>query len=270
LRLFGKPENLSGALPMNVLERNRSSNSGESGRKVCAGSRRFCFGGIAQLITEKLYSKISFAFVLVCCLLFFAACGNQQGGQSNQNTNPSSPTTGQSPTQSGKPHVAVLETSEGTIRFELLEGEAPKTSENFIKLAEKGFYNGLIFHRVITNFMIQGGDPKGDGTGGQTADGKDLPNEMNRSSPIYQRGGYLRGYVAMANKGFPQSATSQFFIMHQDRPFSNLPPNYVVFGRVISGIEVVDKIASVPTSPPSNRPTSPVVMKKVTIEEKKG
>lgn len=206
--------------------------------------------------------------LLTLCLLFAAACSSGQQEPSNQNRNQASQPAAATPAPDGKQRVAVLETSEGTIKFELLGGDAPKTTENFVKLAEKGYYNGLIFHRVITNFMIQGGDPNGDGTGGATADGKSLPNEINQNSPIYQRGGYLRGYVAMANKGFPQSATSQFFIMHKDRPFSNLPMSYVVFGRVTSGMEVVDKIASVPTSPPLNRPSTPVTMKKVYIEEK--
>ena len=216
---------------------------------------------------EKWVSKIGLIAVLAC-LLLVAACSNQPQGQTNQNGNQAPPPPATQPAASGKQHVAVMETSEGTIRFELLEADAPKTAENFIQLAQKGFYNGLTFHRVIPNFMIQGGDPKGDGTGGATFDGKALPNEIKQDSPIYQRGGYLRGYVAMANKGYPQSGTCQFFIMHKDRAFSNLPLNYVVFGRVTSGIEVVDKIAAVQTGA-ADRPVSPVVMKKVTIEEKK-
>ncbi|MBI3654560.1 MAG: peptidylprolyl isomerase [Acidobacteria bacterium] len=157
-----------------------------------------------------------------------------------------------------------METSMGTIRIELLENDAPKTAENFRLLAEKGFYNGLTFHRIINGFMIQGGDPKGDGTGGQTSNGQSLPNEIKLNTPLYQSGGYKRGMVAMANKGFPQSATSQFFIMHRDRSFSQLPPNYTIFGRVTAGIEVVDKLADVPVS--GDRPNSPPVIKKVTIE----
>ena len=216
--------------------------------------------------TEKHFSKFVLIILLAGALLA-AACGTQP--PSNQNGNQAAAPPAPAPAQpSGKQHVAALETSLGTIKFELLEADAPKTAENFIKLAEKGFYNGLIFHRVIPEFMIQGGDPKGDGSGGETFDGKPLPNEIRQNSPVYQRGGYLRGYVAMANKGIPQSATSQFFIMHKDRPFSNLPMSYTVFGRVTSGIEVVDKIATVQTAG-ANRPVTPVVMKKVTIEEAK-
>lgn len=195
----------------------------------------------------------------IACLFLLAACDKPQPQNTNQASNQS-----QSPaTPNDKNRVAVLETEAGTIKFELLEAEAPKTTENFIKLAEKGFYNGLIFHRVVSGFMIQGGDPKGDGTGGETWDGKNLPNEIKLNSPLYQKGGYLRGMVAMANKGFPQSATSQFFIMHKNYP---LQFNYTIFGQVVSGMEVVDKIASVPTSPPTNRPASPVKMTKVYIE----
>jgi cyclophilin family peptidyl-prolyl cis-trans isomerase len=107
--------------------------------------------------------------------------------------------------------------------------------------------------------MIQGGDPKGDGTGGETASGSPLPNEIDRNLPLYQDG-YQRGIVAMANRNRPETGTSQFFIMHQNY---RLPPNYTIFGRVIEGMEVVDQIASAPTSGPMNRPVTPVVMNKV-------
>jgi cyclophilin family peptidyl-prolyl cis-trans isomerase len=162
--------------------------------------------------------------------------------------------------------TAVLETDDGTIKFELLEDEAPKTAENFRLLAEKGYYNGTIFHRVANGFMIQGGDPKGDGTGGQTATGAMLPNEINRTSPLYQ-GGYRRGLVAMANKGRPETGSSQFFIMHQTYP---LQPNYTIFGRVTEGIEVVDKIATAPTTfnatGEKSKPVTPVKVNKAYIQ----
>ncbi len=212
-----------------------------------------------------MFNRKSTLLILVIVGLFLlSACDKPQPQNSNQANSNQSATP---PPANGKNRIAVLETDAGTIKFELLEADAPKTAENFIKLAEKGFYNGLIFHRVITGFMIQGGDPKGDGSGGETWDGKSLPNEIKLNTPLYQKGGYTRGMVAMANKGFPQSATSQFFIMHQTRPFQMLAPNYTVFGQVVSGMEVVDKIASVPTSPENqNRPSSPVKMKKVYIE----
>ena len=160
--------------------------------------------------------------------------------------------------------TAVIETDLGAIKFELFEDQAPKTAENFRLLAQRGFYNGTIFHRVISGFMIQGGDPNGDGTGGVTATGQPLPNEINRSSPLYQ-GGYRRGLVAMANKGVPETGSSQFFIMHQTYP---LPPNYTIFGRVVEGMEVVDKIASAPNAGVSgnNRPITPIKMNKVYVQ----
>jgi cyclophilin family peptidyl-prolyl cis-trans isomerase len=169
-----------------------------------------------------------------------------------------------SPRQNQPNRTAVIETDAGNIKFELFENETPKTAENFRLLAERGYYNGTIFHRVISGFMIQGGDPNGDGTGGQTATGQPLPNEINRSSPLYQ-GGYRRGLVAMANKGIPETGSSQFFIMHQTYP---LQPNYTVFGRVVEGMDVVDKIAAAPNTGPSNqnRPITPVKMNKVYVQ----
>jgi cyclophilin family peptidyl-prolyl cis-trans isomerase len=109
--------------------------------------------------------------------------------------------------------------------------------------------------------MIQGGDPKGDGTGGQTASGQRLPNEVNRSSPLYQ-GGYKRGLVAMANRGTPETGTSQFFIMHQNYP---LQPDYTIFARVTAGMDVVDRIATAPKGA-GDRPTSPVSIRQVALQ----
>ena len=155
---------------------------------------------------------------------------------------------------------AVIQTNKGTIRFELLEADAPKTTENFITLAEKGYYDGVIFHRVIKGFMIQGGDPTGTGRGGQSAWGGRFDDEINRTSEVYQKG-YRAGTVAMANAG-PNTNGSQFFIMHKTYP---LPPNYAIFGQVTEGQEVVDAIAESPTDP-NDRPLTQVVMEKVTIE----
>jgi cyclophilin family peptidyl-prolyl cis-trans isomerase len=156
--------------------------------------------------------------------------------------------------------TAVIQTNKGTIRFELLEDEAPKTTENFIKLAEKGYYDGVIFHRVIEGFMIQGGDPTGTGSGGQSAWGGRFDDEINRSSALYQ-GPYAAGTVAMANAG-PNTNGSQFFIMHTDYP---LPPSYSKFGRVTEGQDVVDAIATTERDR-NDRPLSEVKMEKVTIE----
>ncbi|MGD9589476.1 MAG: peptidylprolyl isomerase [Pyrinomonadaceae bacterium] len=154
-----------------------------------------------------------------------------------------------------------METNKGTIRFELLESDAPKTTENFRLLAGKNYYDGVIFHRVIPNFMIQGGDPLGEGYGGESAWGGKFDDEIDRSSELYD-GAYAKGTVAMANAG-PNTNGSQFFIMHVDYP---LPPSYTKFGRVLEGQEVVDSIASVERNA-NDKPLEPVVMQKVYIEE---
>ena len=157
--------------------------------------------------------------------------------------------------------TAVLETSKGTIKFELLEADAPKTTENFRLLADKNYYDGVIFHRVIPNFMIQGGDPLGEGYGGESAWGGKFDDEIDRNSPLYA-GSYEKGSVAMANSG-PNTNGSQFFIMHIDYP---LPPSYVKFGKLTEGQEVVDAIAAVSRNS-NDKPLEPVVMNKVYIEE---
>lgn len=157
--------------------------------------------------------------------------------------------------------TAVLETNKGTIKFELLEDDAPKTTENFRLLAEKGYYDGVIFHRVIKNFMIQGGDPLGMGYGGESAWGGKFDDEIDKTSPLYQ-GHYGKGTVAMANSG-PNTNGSQFFIMHKDY---GLPPSYTKFGNVIEGQDVVDAIAETATGQ-NDKPTEEVVMEKVYIED---
>ncbi len=156
--------------------------------------------------------------------------------------------------------IAVIETNKGTIKIELLESDAPKTTENFRLLAEKNYYDGVIFHRVIRGFMIQGGDPLGMGYGGESAWGGKFDDEINKTSDLY-KGPYAKGTVAMANAG-PNTNGSQFFIMHVDYP---LPPAYTKFGKVIEGQEVVDAIAEVGTDG-SDKPLEPVVMNRVHIE----
>ena len=184
--------------------------------------------------------------------LLIVACSSKQEPTTSQPAGPQ-------PAADNK--IAVIETSAGTIKIELLANEAPKTAENFKELAQQGRYDGTIFHRVISGFMIQGGDPRGDGSGGQTATGRPLPNEVNTGSPLYQ-GGYKRGLVAMANTGRPETGGSQFFIMHKVTP---LPPVYTIFGRVIEGMDTVDKIAVAPKGP-NDRPLDPVKMNKVYIQ----
>ena len=126
-------------------------------------------------------------------------------------------------------YTAILHTSKGDIKVELNEDQTPKTVENFVTLAKKDFYNGTVFHRVIKDFMIQGGCPDGTGMGG--------PGYKFDDEPF--TGEYTRGILAMANAG-PNTNGSQFFIMHADVA---LPKSYIIFGKVIEGLETVDKIA---------------------------
>ena len=159
---------------------------------------------------------------------------------------------------------AVIDTDKGAIEIEFFPADAPMAVENFRLLAEHGYYNGLTFHRIVKGFMIQGGDPSGDGSGGASAWGGTFADEINASSRLYQDG-YRRGIVAMANAG-PNTNGSQFFIMHADYP---LPPNYVIFARVVSGLEVVDALAdTATTSGPGGEPSQPVtppVIKRITV-----
>ncbi|MEN9204887.1 MAG: peptidylprolyl isomerase [Thermostichales cyanobacterium DRC_bins_46] len=151
-----------------------------------------------------------------------------------------------------KSYTAIIETNVGTMTLELFAGEAPKTVNNFVTLARDGFYDGVIFHRVIEGFMIQGGDPQGTGMGG--------PGYRFADEPVKRP--YRRGTLAMANAG-PNTNGSQFFIMHRDYP---LPPQYTIFGQLVSGEEVLDAIATTKTNR-QDRPLSPVVMSRVTIRE---
>lgn len=148
----------------------------------------------------------------------------------------------------------------GTIKVELNPKEAPITVENFVKLAKSGFYNGLTFHRVIKGFMIQGGCPKGNGTGGP---GYEIKGEF-AANGVPNNISHKRGVISMARAYDPNSAGSQFFIMHKDGTF--LDGQYAAFGETIEGIEVVDKIAAVRTSP-SDKPLTPVVINTITIED---
>jgi cyclophilin family peptidyl-prolyl cis-trans isomerase len=155
-----------------------------------------------------------------------------------------------------KDYKAVLHTTVGDITIKLNALDTTITATNFIYLASSGFYNNTVFHRVVKDFMIQGGDPTGTGSGG--------PGYYFDNEPF--DGEYLRGTVAMANAG-PNTNGSQFFILQKDRP--DLPKNYVIFGQVISGIETVDKIADAPVVDNGNgeisKPVTPVSITSVDI-----
>lgn len=146
------------------------------------------------------------------------------------------------------------------IRLELYPEKAPNTVNNFIALANSGFYNGLIFHRVIKGFMIQGGDPAGVGTGGP---GYCIKGEFALNGFKQNDIKHARGVISMARAMNPNSAGSQFFIMHDNASY--LDGQYAAFGKVVSGIETVDEIASVPTNY-SDKPKKDQVMKSVSVE----
>ena len=159
--------------------------------------------------------------------------------------------------EKSKAEVVVLETNKGEIKLNFFPEDAPKTVENFLKLAEVGFYDGLTFHRVIPDFMIQGGDPHGDGTGGP---GYTFADEIKPESSLYQRG-YVTGVLAMANSG-PNTNGSQFFIMLKDTP---LPPSYTIFGEVLEGQDVVSLIGAVQTDS-NDKPLESVIIERAVVK----
>lgn len=153
-------------------------------------------------------------------------------------------------------HTVTIKTNMGDISFQTYDADAPETVKNFITLAEKGFYDGVIFHRVIDGFMIQGGDPTGTGMGGP---GYTFADELDPNTQSYKEG-YKKGVVAMANAG-PNTNGSQFFIMVADVA---LPNNYTIFGKVVSGQDMADAISKVQTEA-NDKPVSQVTMEKVTV-----
>jgi cyclophilin family peptidyl-prolyl cis-trans isomerase len=162
-----------------------------------------------------------------------------------------------------KGQIAVIETKFGNIEFSFFPKDAPKTVKNFVTLAQKKYFDGVLFHRVAKNFVIQGGDPTGTGAGGESIYGKTFEDETNAKSELYKVG-YKRGIVAMANAG-PNTNGSQFFIMLTDVP---MPPNYTIFGKVEKGMDVVDKIGAVAITggAQDGKPVEDVKMIKVTIK----
>jgi len=156
-------------------------------------------------------------------------------------------------------HTITLETNKGNITIETYDKDAPITVSNFIELANEGFYDGVIFHRVIEGFMIQGGDPTGTGMGGS---GYTFQDELNPNTESAKRG-YITGTVAMANRG-PNTNDSQFFIMVADNP---LPHQYTIFGRVIEGQEVANAISQVPTGA-NDKPLQDVTINRVIVKQR--
>lgn len=195
---------------------------------------------------------LGFIVLVLACVL--AACGNEEPKENDT-------TADYAKDVKENPIVTITMENDKQIQMELYPKVAPNTVANFIALAEAGKYDGLTFHRVIPDFMIQGGDPSGDGTGGPgyTIDGEFTDNDFENSLK------HERGVVSMARAGDPNSAGSQFFIMVADN--AQLDGQYASFGKVTEGMDVVDEIVAVETDG-ADKPTTDQVMKKVEVDTK--
>jgi cyclophilin family peptidyl-prolyl cis-trans isomerase len=193
--------------------------------------------------------------IMIVCLIVLGvlACKGQENDQVK-------PQETQTKKESKEMTVAVIKTNMGTIEIELFADQTPKTVENFVGHADSGYYNGVIFHRVIQNFMIQGGDPTGTGRGGESIWGKPFVDEIVPSLTFDEP-----GILAMANAG-PNTNGSQFFITVA--PTSWLDGHHTIFGKVIGGMDVVYAISKVATSKPGDKPLKDIVMESVTIEKR--
>ena len=203
---------------------------------------------------KKVILYLSLVMILVGCKE-----SNSSSQTNDKSLNNKKNTVMNDSTKTDSSQTAVIETNMGTIKVALFPKEVPKAVENFVGLAKKGYYNGIIFHRVIDNFMIQGGDPTGTGRGGESIWGGYFNDEISPNLKFDKP-----GVVAMANAG-PNTNGSQFFITVVPTPW--LDGHYTIFGKVISGMDIVDKIDKVPTSKPNDKPLKDVVMQKVTIEQ---
>lgn len=190
--------------------------------------------------------KRSLGLLLILVVMAFGvtACGNSAGNDTGAGKTGTEKQAGEKEEKkepaadllSGKHHAEIKVEKYGTIQVELDADTAPVTVTNFVKLAKDGFYDGLTFHRIIKGFMIQGGDPLGNGTGGSD---ENIKGEFS-SNGVENAISHKRGVISMARSNDPDSASSQFFIMHQDSP--SLDGEYAAFGEVTKGIEVVDQI----------------------------
>ena len=213
--------------------------------------------------------KFSFLLVLAVLVMGLSACGSSKSDTTSETKatkapkatetaevtkEPESKTTD----TKGKHHAKIKVKDYGTIEVELDGDTAPITVANFIKLVNEKFYDGLTFHRIMSGFMIQGGDPLGNGTGGSD---ETIKGEFS-SNGVENNISHKRGVISMARSSDPDSASSQFFIMHQDAP--HLDGQYAAFGHVVEGMETVDAIAATPTNF-SDRPLDPQRIKSITI-----
>ena len=206
--------------------------------------------------TSKLIS-LALVLLLCCSAVFFGGCGNESSSSKTEKTT-AAETTQKATVSSETIDVSALEGDRaiidvkdyGVITVELYPDIAPKTVANFVKLAESGFYDGLTFHRIIKDFMIQGGDPLGNGTGGSD---ENIVGEF-KANGFENNLNHTRGVISMARSNDMNSASSQFFIMHADSP--HLDGQYAAFGKVTDGMDVVDKIAN-DAKPVDNNGTIP-------------
>ena len=200
------------------------------------------------MIRTSTIRLLSFALALMLCLSAVAltACGNKNEQTSSKNEQTTAAQTTQKATEAEvdasalEGTKAVIDVKDyGKITVELYPQYAPKTVANFVKLAESGFYDGLTFHRIMEGFMIQGGDPKGNGTGGSD---ENIVGEFSANGFTQNTLSHTRGVISMARSSDMNSASSQFFIVHKDSTF--LDGQYAAFGEVTDGMDVVDKIAT--------------------------
>lgn len=206
---------------------------------------------------------VIFSIILTAVIFTLAGCGTQGGNeQKDESTsNESEKTSNYALSVTEKPIVTITMENDEKIVIELDPTAAPNTVANFISLVEKGFYDGLIFHRVIPDFMIQGGDPEGNGTGGA---GYSIKGEFSENG-VENHLKHERGVLSMARSNDPNSASSQFFIMVKEAP--HLDGQYAAFGKVIEGMEVVDGIVSVERDR-TDKPLNDQKMKSVTVDTK--
>ena len=213
----------------------------------------------------KKISAIMVAAVILCTCFLMSGCGGDTESSSSEKatsavSNEETTSASTDTTDYKSSYTATIDVKDyGKIEVELYEELAPITVKNFVDLAKDGFYDGLTFHRIITGFMIQGGDPVGNGTGGP---GYSIPGEFSLNG--YDNSlSHDPGVISMARSQHPDSAGSQFFIMHKKA--SHLDGSYAAFGKIIEGRDVVDNLAEVATDW-SDMPLTPVIMEKVTLE----
>ncbi len=203
--------------------------------------------------------------VAICTISFASGCSKQAASGDTKQTASNTSTT--STTSTGHPQVQIEMENGGKMVFQLYPEFAPETVSNFISLAEAGFYNGLTFHRIMKDFMVQGGDPEGTGAGGSD---KNITGEFSENGFTKNALSHIRGVISMARSQDPNSASSQFFIMTVD--YAGLNGKYAAFGVLISGEDTLDEIAATPVKANEldelSVPTKTVKIKSVTVLSK--